>query len=55
MSDYFYLSRRLDTFLKLTALKAGVSSAGTLMNYLGLLAERHSPELLNMSESWIGE
>eukprot|EP01034_Spumella_vulgaris_P021864 gene21864-27939_t len=45
---------KLDTFLKLTALKAGTSKDGTLMNYLGLLAERHSPELMNMSEGWIG-
>jgi hypothetical protein len=46
---------KLDTFLKLTALKAGTSKDGTLMNYLGLLAERHSPELMGMSESWIGQ
>lgn len=46
---------RLDTFLKLSALKSGIATHGTLMNYLGLLAERHSPQLMELSEGWIGE
>ncbi len=46
---------KMSTFAKLSELKAGVAAQGTLMNYLGLLAERHSPELMAMSEGWIGE
>ncbi len=51
---FLFITSRLDTFLKLSTLKAGVSNQGTLMHFLGLLSEKHSPQLIAMSEGWVG-
>lgn len=43
---------KFETFNKLTTVKAGVPSKGTLMNFVGHMAEKYAPGLLNLSDDW---
>jgi hypothetical protein len=45
---------KLDICTKLVNLKAALPSQGSLMNFLALIAEQQAPELMNLSEEWIG-